>query len=195
MVSSATPGRGKDHAGRAVGNATCPLGKADLAGGLRLAEAVDPSDLRHAARPGGQRLSADRNATWARSCIPRTPRTLSVITAGDSLLESLGPLANGVTTAFFEKARAAFTFVVVDGSPILPVIDGLLVSQHADTVVLSVCRDTSQGPQVLRACEKLSAFGSRKHVVVLNGSQEEVCGDYQDQRASMRRVESGRQTG
>ena len=59
-------------------------------------------------------------------------------------------------------------------------IDGLLVSQHADTVVLSVRRDTSEAPQVLRACEKLNAFGSRKHVVVLNGSQEEVFGEYHD---------------
>ena len=33
---------------------------------------------------------------------------------------------------------------------------------------------------MLRACEKLAAFGSRKYVVVLNGSQEEVGGDYQD---------------
>ena len=58
---------------------------------------------------------------------PTDAENLSVITAGDSLPDLLGPLANGVTTAFFEKARAAFTFVVVDGSPILPVIDGLLV--------------------------------------------------------------------
>ena len=52
------PGRGKDHAGRATGNAACPHGRADLAGGLRLAATVDPSDLRHAARTGGQRLPA-----------------------------------------------------------------------------------------------------------------------------------------
>ena len=107
---------------------------------------------------------------------------LAVITAGDALLESLGPLANGATTSFFKEARAAFAFVVVDGSPILPVIDGLLVSRHADTVVLSVCRDRSRGPEVLRAFEKLSAFGSQECVVVLNGSQEEVDDDYQDHR-------------
>ena len=106
---------------------------------------------------------------------------LFIITAGDSRLEAdVGPLANGATTSFFEKARAAFTFIVVDGCPILPVIDGLLVSQHADTVVLSVRRDTSQRRQVLRTCEKLAAFGSRNYVVVLNGSHEEVCSDYHE---------------
>jgi capsular exopolysaccharide synthesis family protein len=119
---------------------------------------------------------------------------LSVITAGTGLPDSLGPLANGVTTAFFEKARAEFTFIVVDGSPILPVIDGLLVSQHADTVVLSVRRDTSEAPQVLRACEKLTAFGSRRHVVVLNGSQEDVLDDYHEQVITAR-VEAGETPG
>ena len=83
-------------------------------------------------------------------------------------------------------AREAFTFIVIDGCPILPVIDGLLVSQHADTVVLSVRRDTSEAPQVLRACEKLSEFGLRKCVVVLNGSREEVCGDYYEQVVTAR---------
>ena len=52
-----------------------------------------------------------------------------------------------MTAAFFEQARAAFDFVVVDSSPILPVIDGLLVSQYADTVVVSVRRDTSEAPK------------------------------------------------
>jgi capsular exopolysaccharide synthesis family protein len=105
---------------------------------------------------------------------------LSIISAGCPLYDSLGRLSNGATTAFFEKVRAGFTFVIVDGSPILPVIDGLLVSQHADTVVLSVRRDKSQAPQVLRACEKLAAFGSGKYVAVLNGCNEEGYGSYQE---------------
>ena len=75
--------------------------------------------------------------------------SLFLVTAGTAFVNSLGPLSNGVTTAFFEKAREAFTFIVIDGCPILPVIDGLLVSQHADTVVLSVRRDTSEAAQVL----------------------------------------------
>ena len=119
--------------------------------------------------------------------------SLFLVTAGTAFVDSLGPLSNGVTTAFFEKARKAFTFIVIDGCPILPVIDGLLVSQHADTVVLSVRRDTSEAAQVLRACEKLSEFGSRKCVAVLNGSREDVCGDYYEQVISAR-VEAAKAT-
>jgi len=117
---------------------------------------------------------------------PTDAENLSVVTAGNTLFDSLGPLANGVTTAFFEKARAAFAFVVVDACPILPVIDALLVSQHADTVILSVRRDRSEAPLVLRACEKLSAFGSRQYVVVLNGSQEGTSNYYYDRIISAR---------
>ena len=43
-----------------------------------------------------------------------------------------------------------------------------------------------EAPQVLRACEKLSAFGLRKYVVVLNGSQEEIYGDYHEHVISTR---------
>jgi capsular exopolysaccharide synthesis family protein len=116
---------------------------------------------------------------------PTNAENLAVITAGDSQLEALGPLANGAVASFFRKAREEFAFIVVDGSPILPVIDGLLVSQHADTVVLSVRRDTSRGPEIRLAAERLSAFGSRKHVVVLNGSHEQVFGDDQQRALSV----------
>ena len=179
MVSSATPGEGKTTLAVQLATRLARTGKRTLL--------VD-YDLR---RPSIHRIFGMPRGPGVSECLQKEcdlgqvvhrtdAENLSVITAGDLLLDLLGPLANGATTSFFEQARAAFTFVVVDGCPILPVIDGLLVSQHADTVVLSVRRDTSQAPQVLRACEKLSAFGSRKHVVVLNGSQEEVGGDYQD---------------
>ncbi len=182
MVSSATPGEGKTALAVELATRLARSGKRTLLVDYDLRK---PSIHRIFDMPRGPGVS-ECLQTGCDLCqvVHRTgAENLAVITAGDLLLESLGPLANGATTTFFEKARAAFAYIVVDGSPILSVIDGLLVSQHADTVVLSVCRDTSQGPQVLRACEKLSAFGSRKHVVVLNGSHEEVGGDYQDAAA------------
>jgi capsular exopolysaccharide synthesis family protein len=179
MVSSATQGEGKTTLAVQLATRLARTGERTLL--------VD-YDLR---RPSIHRIFGMPRGPGVSDCLRKElemgqvlhatdAENLSVITAGNSLPDLLGPLANGVTSDFFAKARAAFTFVVVDGCPILPVIDGLLVSQHADTVVLSVRRDTSEAPQVLRACEKLNAFGSRKHVVVLNGSQEEVFGEYHD---------------
>ena len=179
MVSSATPREGKTALAVQLATRLARSGKPTLLVDYDLRR---PSIHRIFDVPRGPGVSdfLQKQCDLGQVVRPTEAENLSVITAGESLLESLGPLANGATTSFFAQARAAFAFVVVDGSPILPVIDGLLVSQHADTVVLSVCRDTSRGPQVLLACEKLAAFGSRKHVVVLNGSHEEVGGDYQD---------------
>ena len=181
MVSSATAGEGKTELAVQLATRLARSGRRTLLVDYDLRR---PSIHQVFDLPRGPGVSEclDKESDVGQVVHYTDAENLAVITAGESPLESLGPLANGATTSFFEMARATFAFIVVDGSPILPVVDGLLVSQHADTVVLSVCRDTSLGPQVLRACEKLSAFGSRKCVVVLHGSQEEVGGDYHDHK-------------
>jgi succinoglycan biosynthesis transport protein ExoP len=86
----------------------------------------------------------------------------------------LGTLANGVTRSLFEKVRDDFEFVVVDGSPILPVIDSLLASQHVDSVVLAIRRDVSQVSRIQAACDQLEQFGVEQFVAVLTGSNEDL---------------------
>ncbi len=185
MVSSATQGEGKTTLAIQLARRLARTGERTLLVDYDLRR---PSIHRVFGIPRGPGVSEclQREFKVGQVVRPTETENLSVVTAGNPLGDLLGPLANGVTTDFFEQARAEFTFVVVDGCPILPVIDGLLVSQHADTVLLSVRRDTSEAPQVLRACEKLTAFGSRKHVVVLNGSQEDVLDDYQEHVLSAR---------
>ena len=82
---------------------------------------------------------------------------LSILTAGSPFANSLGTLANGVTRSLFEKVREDYAFVVVDGSPILPVVDSLLASQHVDSVVLSIRRDVSQ---ISRRAGRLRSIGA-----------------------------------
>ncbi len=179
MVSSATQGEGKTLLAVQLAKRLARTGERTLLVDYDLRR---PAIHRIFAMPRGPGVSEclEMNVDLNQVAQPTDIDNLFVITAGKPLVDSLGLLSNGVTTSFFDHAREAFSFVVIDGCPILPVVDGLLVSQHADTVVLSVRRDTSEAPQVLRACEKLAAFGSRKYVVVLNGSHEEVYGDYQD---------------
>ena len=105
---------------------------------------------------------------------PTDMDNLCVLTTGRRRPDSLSMLANGAAAALFEKARAEFEFVVVNGSPILPVVDARLASQHVDMVVMAVRRDVSQTPKVLAACELLGAFGVRKCVAVLIGGDHEV---------------------
>jgi capsular exopolysaccharide synthesis family protein len=99
---------------------------------------------------------------------------LSLLTSGAPFTDSLGTLSNGVTRSLFNNARENFDFVIVDGSPILPVVDALLTSQHVDAVVLSVRRDVSQSHRVREACEQLAAFGVEEYVAVLTGTNEDL---------------------
>ena len=86
----------------------------------------------------------------------------------------MASLANGDSKVLFETLRSQFEFVVVDGSPLLPLADARYVSQNVDGVVLSVLRDVSRVPRVLAASEVLTSFGVRILGAVVTGSAAEV---------------------
>ena len=97
---------------------------------------------------------------------------LSVLTAGRSDHHALRALANGKDQKLFDELREDFEFVIVDGSPILPVADSRYLSQHVDTVILSVFRDFSRMPKVADACEVLESFGVDTPEIVVTSSSE-----------------------
>jgi Mrp family chromosome partitioning ATPase len=97
---------------------------------------------------------------------------LSVATAGSWNRQVLVALSNGTVGTVLEQLRMNFDFVIIDSSPLLPIVDTRLVSQYVDTVVLSVFRDVSQGSKVLAAQEMLDAFGVRSVEAVLTGGEE-----------------------
>ena len=76
----------------------------------------------------------------------------------------------------FQQLRDAYEFVVIDTSPLLPVADARFVSQHVDTVVLSVLRDISQAPKIQAACEILAAFGVPSVEAVVTGPSYNLYG-------------------
>ncbi|MGO9114476.1 MAG: polysaccharide biosynthesis tyrosine autokinase [Thermoguttaceae bacterium] len=97
---------------------------------------------------------------------------LSVITAGAWNRQVLAALGNGSVGTVLEALRMNFDFVIIDSSPLLPIVDTRLVCQHVDAVVLSVFRDVSQGSKVLAAQEMLDAFGVRSVEAVVTGGEE-----------------------
>jgi capsular exopolysaccharide synthesis family protein len=101
---------------------------------------------------------------------------LDVITAGRCDRHALQALANGGDRQLFDKLRDTHEFVIVDGSPILPVADSRYVSQHVDSVVLSVFRDYSRIPKVTAAREILEAFGANAIEAVVTSSAEDGYG-------------------
>ncbi len=99
---------------------------------------------------------------------------LDLVSAGGWLDEALEVLSSGAVETWFEKLRADYDFIVVDGSPVLPVSDARLIAQHADAVVLSVLRDVSQSPKVQAAARILTSLGVKALSSVVTGTAEEV---------------------
>ena len=107
---------------------------------------------------------------------PTGMKNLSVVTAGRCDVHALQALSSGVDERLFEELRAEYEFVVVDGSPILPVADSRYVSQHVDAVVLSIFRDFSRAPKVMAACEILETFGVHDVEAVVTSASEDGYG-------------------
>lgn len=103
---------------------------------------------------------------------------MAVVTAGRWDRNALAALSNGAAASLFKKLREEFDFVVVDTSPILPVADARFVSQHVDSVVLSVFRDISQAPKIQAACEILAAFGVQTIEAVVTGPNDNMYGEH-----------------
>lgn len=73
-----------------------------------------------------------------------------------------------------DELRDAYTNVVIDAGPVLPIVDTRVVARHADGVVVSLLRDVSEIPKVNSACELLRSFDIRILGAVMIGVPGEV---------------------
>lgn len=177
MISSATSGEGK--------TTLCTQLALSLARAGRRTVLVD-FDLRRPSfdvvfglplEPGICEVLRDQNPISALVQQVAT-NNLSVVTAGRWDRLALASLSNGTAAVIFKRLREEYDFVVVDTSPILPIADARFVSQHVDSVVLSVFRDVSEAPKVQAACEILAAFGVRSVEAVVTGSNSNSYGQH-----------------
>jgi capsular exopolysaccharide synthesis family protein len=178
MVSSATGGEGKTTLATQLAMS--------LARTKRKIVLVD-CDLRRPAfdamfglplEPGVCELLRQQN-TVSDLVHPSGAENMDVITAGRWDRQTLASLSNGCAGAMFQQLRDAYEFVVIDTSPLLPVADARFLSQHVDTVVLSVLRDISQVPKIQAACEILAAFGVPSVEAVVTGASYNVYGRHE----------------
>lgn len=109
---------------------------------------------------------------------PTGTENLSVLTAGRWDRPALASLSNGCAAAMFKQLREEYDFVVIDTSPLLPVADARFVSQHVDTVVLSVLRDISKAPKIQAALDILAAFGVHSVEAVVTGANSNLYGKH-----------------
>jgi capsular exopolysaccharide synthesis family protein len=82
------------------------------------------------------------------------------ILAGRCNREALSALSKNGAEAMLSELREEFDFVIVDSSPVLAVVDSLLVAQWVDGVILKALRDVSRTPQLYEAEERLRQVGA-----------------------------------
>lgn len=114
--------------------------------------------------------------------------TLDIVAAGDWGHNSLRELTSDRMDSFFKSLRSQYDYVIVDGSPILPVVDARLIGQYVDGVVMAVLRDVSRGAKVQAARDLLSVFGVPFLGVVVVGTTREDVYDYTSRRDRKKRL-------
>ncbi|HWB10182.1 MAG TPA: polysaccharide biosynthesis tyrosine autokinase [Pirellulales bacterium] len=101
---------------------------------------------------------------------PTRAANLSFIAAGELDDEAQIGLTQQHLADCFAALRPEFDFIVVDTSPILPVVDALLVAKHVDAAILSVFCDVSQAPKIQLAYSRLVNLGVNVLGSVVTGS-------------------------
>jgi len=97
---------------------------------------------------------------------------LSFIAAGTFDDEALVALTQRRLPECLAALRPEFEFIILDSSPILPVVDAVLVGKHVDAVVFSVLCDVSQTPKFESALSRLDAIGAHVLGVVVTGPSD-----------------------
>lgn len=101
---------------------------------------------------------------------PTRAGTMSFIAAGGLDDDAQIALTQQHLADCFAALRPEFDFIVVDSSPILPVVDALLVAKHVDAAILSVFCDVSQAPKIQLAHSRLVNLGVNVLGSVVTGS-------------------------
>ncbi len=100
---------------------------------------------------------------------PTSTEGLWLMTAGICDMDAIHALATDQLQPIFEKLRAEFDFVIIDGAPVLGLSDSLSIGHHIDGAILTVLRDHSGVRSIHQASELLKSLGIRLIGCVVNG--------------------------
>lgn len=173
LISSATSGEGKTTLATQLAMSLARNGRRTVLVDFDLRRPAFDKVLGLPLEPGISEVL--RGQSDASEAVHETgTHNLHVVTAGRWDRSALSALANGGAGRLFDALREEYEFVIVDAAPILPVADTRFVSQHVDSVVLSVFRDISRTPKIAAACEILEAFGVGCVEAVVTGPTEHL---------------------
>jgi succinoglycan biosynthesis transport protein ExoP len=130
------------------------LGQANPQDILQTVELVEPAQL---------------NGTKGSREVNRSAGTLVCIAAGSRVSNSAELLISDRFTDFLEKVSSAYDLVVLDGSPLLAVVDPMEILPHVDAAIICVRVQQTTREQVRAARIALSTLPHRPMGAVLTG--------------------------
>ena len=105
---------------------------------------------------------------------PTNTEGLWLMTAGQCDADAVHALATDQLQPIFEKLRAEFDFVIIDGAPLLGLSDSISIGQHVDGAILTLLRDHSEIRKVLQSAELLKNMGIQLFGAVVNGVHQKA---------------------
>ncbi len=97
---------------------------------------------------------------------------LSIITSGIADASSSRYMNSARLAEVLDELREQFDYVIVDGSPLIPVADARVVSRYVDGAICCVLRDVSRLGLIQQATEILSTFNVRLLGTVVTAKQD-----------------------
>jgi Mrp family chromosome partitioning ATPase len=89
---------------------------------------------------------------------------------------------SGRIAEVLDELREQFDYVIVDGSPLIPVADARVVSRYVDGAICCVLRDVSRLKLIRQAVDLLATFNVRLLGTVVTGQQDTYYYAYEGDR-------------
>ena len=105
---------------------------------------------------------------------PTNTEGLWLMTAGQCDMDAIHALATDQLQPIFEKIRAEFDYVIIDGAPLLGLSDSISIGQHVDGAILTLLRDHSEIRKVMQSAELLKSMGIELFGAVVNGVHQKA---------------------
>lgn len=168
MIASAQPGEGKTSLAIQLAASLARAGRKTLYidGDLRNPAAHQVFNLE--LQPGLSELLRGE-AQIPEAIQPTSVRGLWVIPAGLWDAHATEALAQEAARPLLNRLKSEFDFIILDSSPALAVVDGLLLGQQVDAAIFSIMHGLSHSPSVYTAHQRFEALNIRILGAVVNG--------------------------
>jgi succinoglycan biosynthesis transport protein ExoP len=173
LVSSAVAGEGKTMLAGQLGGRLADTGHRTLLIDFDLRRPTLHEAFDAALEPGVADVLRDA-APLAEAVQATDHPNLFLVAAGAGAANLLNAATRGALDRLFQAVRSDYEFVIVDCSPVLPVVDTRLIGQFGDGIILSVLRDISEAPKVAAARTILQSHGAHLMGTVVTGCSQDV---------------------